>query len=141
MSVSFERSGSTPSANAAGSLRTSRARARVSPAAKIAAAGLVAVLLAQYLAGFFFLWSLRLDVRQASPLTVVRYGYWYGEQASVRRRLEVCSFHALCLVMLSALAVVWPRRKSLHGDARFATRREVLEAGLLDGDGILLGRL
>jgi type IV secretion system protein VirD4 len=141
MSVSFEKSGSTLSANAAGSPRTSRARTGASPAAKIAAAGLVAVLLAQYLAGFFFLWSLRLNVRQASPLTVMRYGYWYGGQASVRRRLEACSFLALCLVVLSALAVVWPRRKSLHGDARFATRREVLEAGLLDGDGILLGRL
>jgi type IV secretion system protein VirD4 len=141
MSVSFEKSGSTPSANGAGSLRTSRARTRISPAAKIAAAGLVAVLLAQYLAGFFFLWSLRLDVRQATPLTVTRYGYWYGEQASVRRRLEACSFLALCLVVLSALAAAWPRQKSLHGDARFATRREVLEAGLLDGEGILLGRL
>ena len=108
---------------------------------KITAAGLAAVLLAQYLAGFFFLWSLRLDARQASPITVLRYAYWYGDAQAVRRRLEVCSVLALLLVFLSALAVLWPRRKSLHGDARFATRRELLEAGLLDGDGILLGRL
>jgi type IV secretion system protein VirD4 len=101
----------------------------------------MAMLLAQYLAGFFFLSSLRLDARQASPVTIARYAYWYGDRQVVRRRLEVCSFVALFLVLLSALTVLWPRRKSLHGDARFATRREVLEAGLLDGEGILLGRL
>lgn len=99
------------------------------------------VLFAQYLAGFFFLWSLRLDPRQASPITVVRYAYWYGQSQPVRRRLEVCSFVGLLLVLFSTLAVLWPRRKSLHGNQRFAKRREVLEAGLLDGEGILLGRL
>jgi len=101
----------------------------------------VALFLAQYLAGFFFLWSLHLDARQASPLTVARYAYWYGDNAEVRRRLEVCSALALFLVLLSGIAVLWPRRRSLHGDAKFATRRELLEAGLLDGEGILLGRL
>ena len=101
----------------------------------------MAVFLAQYLAGFFFLWSLRLDARRASPITVVRYAYWYGESQTVRRRLEVCTLLGLALVLLSGLAVLSPRRKALHGDARFATRREMLEAGLLDGEGILLGRL
>ena len=108
---------------------------------KIAAASLVAIVLAQYLAGFFFLWSLGLNAREASPITVLRYAYWYGERDAIRRRLEVCSFIALSLVLLCALAVLSPRRKALHGDARFATRREVLQAGLLDGEGILLGRL
>jgi type IV secretion system protein VirD4 len=139
MSVSFVRSGSILSASAAGSPRPKRRRAP--PAAKIAAASVVAVLIAQYLAGFFFLWSLRLDARQASPITVARYAYWYGDRESVRRRLEVCSVLALFVVLLCGLAVLWPRRKSLHGDARFANRRELLEAGLLDGEGILLGRL
>jgi type IV secretion system protein VirD4 len=141
MSVSFERSGSILNASAAGSPRTKRARARSSPAVKIAAVSVTAVLLAQYLAGFFFLWTLRLDPRRASPITVARYAYWYGESQAVRRRLEACSLVGFSLVLLSALAVLWPRRKSLHGDAKFATRREVLEAGLLDGQGILLGRL
>lgn len=74
-------------------------------------------------------------------MTIARYAYWYGGEGAMRRRLEVCSFAGLFLVVLSALAVLWPRRKSLHGDAKFATRREVLEAGFLDGEGILLGRL
>jgi len=99
------------------------------------------VLIAQYLAGFFFLWSLRVDAREASPITLLRYAYWYGDNREVRQRMEVCSVLAVFLVLISALAVFWPRRRSLHGDATFATRRQLLEAGLLDGDGILLGRL
>jgi type IV secretion system protein VirD4 len=99
------------------------------------------VLIAQYLAGFFFLWSLHLDVREASPVTVARYAYWYRDIGAVRRRLEVCSAAGLLLVLLSALTVFLPRKRSLHGDARFATRGEILEAGLLDGEGIILGRL
>ena len=139
MSVSFEKSGSILSASAA---RRAKARRRgAPPAVKVAAAGLMAVLLAQYLAGFFFMWSLKLDAREASPLTVARYAYWYGENPALRRRLEVCSLLSLALVLLLGLAVLWPKRKSLHGDARFASRREVLEAGLLDGEGVLLGRL
>ena len=99
------------------------------------------MLIAQYLAGFFFLWSLRVDAREASPITLLRYAYWYGDNREVRQRMEVCSVLAVFLVLISALAVFWPRRRSLHGDATFATRRQLLEAGLLDGDGILLGRL
>ena len=34
-----------------------------------------------------------------------------------------------------------PRRRPLHGDARFATRREIARAGLLGEHGIILGRL
>jgi type IV secretion system protein VirD4 len=108
---------------------------------RVAIGAVAAVLIAQYLAGFFFLASLRLEVREASPLTVARYAYWYREIPAVRRRLEVCSAAGWLLVLLCALLVFLPRRKSLHGDARFATRREILEAGLLDGEGIILGRL
>src|SRR5205085_5576831 len=39
-----------------------------------------------------------------------------------------------------ALALI-PRRRSLHGDARFATKKEIADAGLLGNDGIILGRL
>ncbi len=100
-----------------------------------------ALLIAQYLAGFFFLWSLQLNVRQASSLTVARYAYWYSDVRFVRRRLEVASAAGLLVVLGCALVAFAPRRRSLHGDARFARRSEIREAGLLDGDGIFLGRL
>jgi type IV secretion system protein VirD4 len=93
------------------------------------------------LAGWFFLWSVRANPREATPLTIARYGYYYGERAHVRSRLIVSSAAGLGLVLASALVIFLPRRRSLHGDASFATRREIAAAGLLGEHGIILGRI
>jgi type IV secretion system protein VirD4 len=37
--------------------------------------------------------------------------------------------------------VWWPRRPGLHGDARFATEREMSDANLFGSKGIVLGRV
>ena len=110
-------------------------------ALRTAAVGVAAVIAAQYLAGCFFLWSVHGDVRSAGPLTLLRYAYWYGDRVAVRGRLEGSAAAGVVLVLLCGLLVLWPRRRSLHGDARFARRAEVREAGLLDGEGIVLGRM
>jgi len=104
--------------------------------ALLAALGLV---LSQYLAGWLFLASLHLDPRAAGPLTIARYGYYYGLQTQLRTRLSVCSLGGLVLVGLVPLILLLPRRRALHGDARFATHREVARAGLLGHQGIILG--
>jgi type IV secretion system protein VirD4 len=104
--------------------------------ALLAALGLV---LSQYLAGWLFLASLHLDPRAAGPLTIARYGYYYGLEAHVRTRLAVCSLAGLVLVGLVPLLLFLPRRRALHGEARFATHREVARAGLLGNQGIILG--
>ena len=44
------------------------------------------------------------------------------------------------LVALGALLVLLPRPRSLHGDARFATLREIRRAGLFARSGLILGR-
>jgi type IV secretion system protein VirD4 len=108
-------------------------------ARKLALASAVALLAGQYLAGFFFLWSVHADVRSASPLTVARYGYYFGQHPVIRRRLWGSSVVGFTLV--GATLAVWllPRRRALHGDARFATRREIAAAGLLGHEGIILG--
>ena len=103
--------------------------------------GIAGIALAQYLAGFFFLWSVRADVRAATPLTVARYAYYYGDHTGLRRRLMLSSGAGLGLLLVSSLAIGLPRRRSLHGDARFARRSELSSAGLLGQHGIILGRL
>ena len=100
-----------------------------------------AMLVAAYLAGYVFLWSLHLNPREASPLTVVRYGYYYGDREAIRRRLLVSTAAGGAMVLASALGLALPRRRSLHGDARFATRRELVAAGLFGDRGIILGRV
>jgi type IV secretion system protein VirD4 len=107
---------------------------------KYAALGVFALLVSQYLAGWLFLRWLHLDPHSAGFLTIARYAYYYGERADVRHRLWVTSLAGLGLVSLCPLPLLLPRPRTLHGDARFATRREVAQAGLLGERGIVLGR-
>ena len=109
--------------------------------AKTSAGVVVALIAASYLAGYVFLWWIGANPRAATPLTIARYGYYYGDRAFVRRRLVVSMAAGGAAILMSALVVLVPRPRSLHGDARFATRREIAEAGLLGEGGIILGRL
>jgi type IV secretion system protein VirD4 len=103
--------------------------------------GVVAgLLLSQYLAGYLLLWWVGADPREATPLTVARYAYHYGHREDVRGRLVASSTLAAVLVGAVALAALLPKARSLHGSARFATRREIARAGLFAKQGLFLGR-
>jgi len=117
--------------------RTARGR----PFLKATAVAFAALIGAQYLAGFFLLWSFHLDPRGASPLTIARYAYYYGERSTIRGALLRACAGGFALVFLSAGCLLLPRRRPLHGEARFATRREIVAAGLLGHHGIILSRL
>lgn len=110
-------------------------------AVKLALAGLAALVVAQYLAGYFFLLWVHENPHAATPLTVARYAYYYGSRTDVRARLLWSSGAGGGLLLVGGLAVFIPRRRALHGDARFASRREIARAGLLGDDGIILGEL
>jgi type IV secretion system protein VirD4 len=96
--------------------------------------------LSVYLAGAFFLASIRLDPRTASPLTIVKYGYYYRDRPEIWRRVVLASGGAGVVVLGGLILILWPRRRSLHGDARFATRAEIAAAGLFSRRGIIIGR-
>lgn len=109
--------------------------------AKGVAVGAAALVLSQYLAGYLFLWSMRAAPIAATPLTIARYAYHYGDRKHVRIRLEVASAVGFALVLLASMPAVLPRSRSLHGDARFANAREIKRAGLFAESGFYLGRL
>ena len=111
------------------------------PVVKTAAAVIAAVAAALYLSGFFFLWSIHLDPRAASPLTVLRFAYYYGDWPRVHGALVRACLGGTASVLLSAVVLLLPKRRPLHGEARFATRREIAAAGLFGDHGIILGRL
>jgi type IV secretion system protein VirD4 len=109
-------------------------------APRIAAALLVMAAVGLYLAGYFFLWSVKIDPLSATPMTTVLYWQHYGERKEVRQVLVRSLAAGLVLSFGSGLLFLLPRRRPLHGDARFATAREIREAKLLGHDGIILGR-
>lgn len=111
----------------------------------LAIAGLLggATLAALYLASYFFLMKLHnplLPPVAATPFTVLDYWQQYGDDAYTRRWLWIC-LAAGCVPALAVLVVLLrPVARSLHGDARFATRREVARAGMFADQGLILGR-
>jgi type IV secretion system protein VirD4 len=107
---------------------------------KLIVASLIGMLAASYLGAYFFLLFLKLTPTQASPLTLPRYAYYYWDNREVRARLIGAGALALLLVGGVALIVALPRRRSLHGDARWANPRDIRRAGLLADQGIILGR-
>lgn len=109
--------------------------------AKIAIAACFGLVAASYLAGYFFLWATGLDPRAASPLTIARYSYYYGADPVIHKRIVASTAGGFSLTLATVVALAWPRRRSLHGDARFATRRELRAAGLLGDRGIILGQI
>lgn len=108
---------------------------------KIAVAALLAFAVSLYIAGTVFLWSTNQPPTVATPLTPLRYWYYHGHRDDVRRALAWSLAAGVGLTAAAAGLVFIPRRRPLHGDAGFATRREIRRAKLLGDHGIILGRL
>jgi type IV secretion system protein VirD4 len=104
---------------------------------------LVGVVMAggQYLAGWLFLTSIGEPVTEASVLTTLRYVYYYSDGPDVMLRAKACIAMGCGLALLLLVPVVFPKRRALHGEARFARRSEAARAGLLGHSGIILGKI
>lgn len=107
---------------------------------KIAVAVAFAALTGLYVSGYFFLMASKLPPNAATPLTTYRYWVAYGDRPEVRRTLTGSLAAGLGLTLGLGVMAILPRRRPLHGEARFARRREIAQAGLLGTDGIILGR-
>lgn len=101
---------------------------------------LLAVAAALYAAGYYFLWWANQEPYKASPLTVLRYWYHYGDRPQVRGPLLWSVGGGFGTIGLVGVLFLIPRKRSLHGDARFAKPHEVKQAGLLADSGIILGK-
>jgi type IV secretion system protein VirD4 len=108
---------------------------------KIAAAALLLLACGSYLSGYFFLWAIDGQPASATPFTPLQYGVHHGHDPRVRSRLAASSAAGFGLAIGVGVLVLVPRRRSLHGDAGYATRAEIAAAGLFAERGVLLGRL
>jgi type IV secretion system protein VirD4 len=87
-----------------------------------------------------FLYWIHADPKTATPLTIARYAYYYGHRKDVRQRLLVSSGVGVALVGVCAALALKAKPRALHGDAKFATKRQIARAGLFADMGIFLGR-
>jgi type IV secretion system protein VirD4 len=108
---------------------------------KIVIMSLLALIAGLYLSGYFFLFVNHQNPIQTTPLTILQYGYYHGQNPALRNSLIGSSASAFGIILIFAILPLIPRNRALHGDAKFATSLEVKKRGLLDGDGILLGQL
>lgn len=75
-----------------------------------------------------------------NALTLYRYWQFYGDDPAIQRKV---GWSILIGVVLTAAPIVaialTPRKKHLFGNAKLASMADVRKAGLLDGEGIILG--
>lgn len=93
-----------------------------------------------YLAGGIFMMAYDRQFEEATPLTLYQYWYHYGAEPQVQKWLYIASGLSLAALLAPGLLFFAPAKRSLFGDARFATRSEVNKAGLLGEKGIIVGK-
>lgn len=117
---------------------------------KVAIAVFIAVYLAAatvgaaVLSGGFFLLANRKNPLQVRPTSIIAYWKAYHGDAIQASRLRwsvVISVTGLFVLAPMGIFFGTKKRRSLHGDARFATTAEVRQSGLLGKQGILIGKL
>lgn len=94
-----------------------------------------------YVAGGIFMMAFGHKFEEATPLTLYQYWYHYGAQKVILTRLYIASAVALAILLAPLLVLFAPAKRSLYGDARFATMGEIKKAGLLGEVGLIVGRL
>jgi type IV secretion system protein VirD4 len=105
-----------------------------------AALALIAILsLWSWLAGCVFMLVNKTKPSGVWPQTYWTYVYYYHAEHSVMRQLVISAGLPLA-VSAFAIAALLQKKRSLHGEARFANRREVAASGLLASKGIIVGK-
>ncbi len=112
-------------------------RAKAGAIAGLLVGGLIVGL---YLAGYFFLWKVKLKPYTATPLTIIDYWAYYSDNPQLRKWMTYCLGFGFILSYGLVVMLFMPVRRALHGDARFAKDKEVRDADLLGELGLILGK-
>jgi type IV secretion system protein VirD4 len=110
-------------------------------AGKIFVVSVAALAAGLYLSGYFFLYANHQNPLHTTPLTILQYSHYYGNDPSLKKSLIGSSATGFGIMSFFTLLLLIPRSRALHGEAKFADTAEIKKRGLLDGNGILLGQL
>jgi len=93
-----------------------------------------------YLSSGIFLALIGGDINKATPWLIYQYWAQYSNNEAVM--LKVYGSLAVSIVLVGGLSILllMPKKRSLHGDARFATKREIKAAGLHSERGVVVGK-
>ncbi|EEN5929012.1 TraM recognition domain-containing protein [Salmonella enterica] len=116
---------------------TQSKRARVGAVLGLIVMALICTL---YLAGYFFLWRIKLPAYTATPFTVYQYWAAYNDVPKVMETLKWCLIFSAVISFGMFGALLIPAQKKLYGDARFAKTKEIKDAGYLGSEGLILGK-
>lgn len=79
---------------------------------------------------------------QVTPLTIIKYLYLYADDHALRRRFAISIGVPVVLATVGMIALfAYKPRPTLYGEGRWANKRELKKAHMLDGDGVILGQL
>jgi type IV secretion system protein VirD4 len=93
-----------------------------------------------YLAGGILLMSFSMSLDDATPLTIYRYWRFYSGDPAVTKWIYLSTGLSSLILLIPVVIVLMPKKRSLHGDAKFATNFDVKKSGLLGDDGIIVGK-
>ncbi|OYD60416.1 UNVERIFIED_ORG: hypothetical protein BDU10_9779 [Burkholderia sp. CF145] len=96
-----------------------------------------AATLGQYLGGLLFARMQKLPQDSAGVFTLFDYWEAYGDVPAVKRALSICTLLSAVIGGMPAVVITMALLKSRgriaqFGNARFATRRDIVKAGLLE---------
>ena len=93
-----------------------------------------------HLAGAVVLAGVGRDYNKVNALTFIQYAVYFGEQKRINTWLWSGAGFSTVALLLPLVLFLKPSRQSLHGDARFASAREIRKAGLTGNRGIIVGK-
>ena len=93
-----------------------------------------------HLAGAVVLAGVGRDYNKVNAYTFIQYAVYFGEQKRINAWLWSGAGFSTVALLLPLVLFFKPSRQSLHGDARFASAREIRKAGLTGNRGIIVGK-
>ncbi|MBM7073964.1 type IV secretory system conjugative DNA transfer family protein [Shewanella sp. 202IG2-18] len=101
---------------------------------------IIGLLLSLWLSGTIYLYFAHLDYHNATPLTVFRYGYFYGHDKPTQFWLGLSLLLGFVPIGLPLILKFKPKKPPLYGEAKFASQQKIKQAGLLGQTGIIVGK-
>lgn len=104
-------------------------------------AGAFGVIAAGYVASVVFMFFARIDTDLARPWSIFQYVYYYGHDPKLSKAFLLAGVAAVTVVIGMLYLALNADSPDTFGNARWARRHEIKEAGLLGRTGLLIGKL